>query len=68
MKIKKLILPIFILLSVLRIYGQKKITIDEVNEIVLTKSDKIKIINNNILKSKSKADFYRISLLMRINS
>lgn len=63
---------LFIIVLVLlffRVNAQTKtLTIDEVNEIVLNKSNKVKIINNEYLKSNIESSFYRISLLPNVIS
>lgn len=50
-------------LTTIKVNAQKVITIDEVSELVLYKSNKVKIINNNFSKANIKSSFYRISLL-----
>ena len=60
---------IALILLLFRVNAQTKtLTIDEVNEIVLNKSNKVKIINNDYLKSNIESSFYRISLLPNIIS
>lgn len=57
-----------IILFSTKIYSQKTITIDEVNKIVLTKSNHIKLIENEFFKSSVEMDLYKISLLPQIST
>ena len=60
---------IALILLFFKVNAQTKIlTIDEVNDIVLTKSNKVKMINNDFTKSNIESSFYRISLLPNIIS
>ena len=60
---------IALVLLLFKVNAQTKIlTIDEVNEIALNQSNRVKMINNDFTKSKIESSFYRISLLPSIAS
>ena len=60
---------IALVLLLFKVNAQTKIlTIDEVNEIALNQSNRVKMINNDFTKSKIESSFYRISLLPSILS
>jgi outer membrane protein len=66
MKIKNSI--IIVLLTTITLSAQKMVTIKEVNEIVLSNSNAIKIIDNNFAKDKIESGFYRISLFPKVST
>lgn len=63
----KLICFLIILFS-MNSYSQKTITIDEVNKIVFSKSNQIKLIENEFTKSNIERNLYKISLLPQIST
>jgi outer membrane protein TolC len=65
---KKRFLLILMFLCASKIIAQKTITIEEVTKIVLEKSNKAKIIDNNFSKTTIESSFYRISLLPKVSA
>lgn len=67
LKIKLFIIIIFFI--IFKVNAQSKIlTIDEVTEIVLNQSNRLKMLNNSILIENIESSFYRLSVLPKISS
>jgi len=65
-KIFRLLFLLF--LSLNKINAQKALTIEEVTKIVIAKSNKVKMIDNNFSKATIESSFYRISLLPKVSA
>jgi outer membrane protein len=59
---------LLLFLSLNKINAQKRITIEEVTKIVLEKSNKAKIIDNNFTKAIIESSFYSLSLLPKVSA
>lgn len=62
------LMTLWIIIFSSNIYSQKSITINEVNKIVLSKSNQIKLIENEFTKSNIERNLYKISLLPQIST
>lgn len=58
----------FLFFMIFKIKAQTVVTIDEVNDIVMKQSNKLKIIDNNFSKANIESSFYRISLLPKMST
>jgi outer membrane protein len=67
MRIKNVTVIIIVLLTI-KLNAQKMLTIEEVNEMAIKNSNKIKIIENNSTKTTIESSFYRLSLLPKITT
>lgn len=65
---KKWLMIFFLFMITFKIKAQTVITLEEVNKIAVNHSNKVKIIENNFLRTNIESSFYRISLLPKISS